>query len=177
MRIFIALLFNDEIKDAVYDYLAEVEETSVSGNFSSLDNLHLTILYLGETSLAMLEKIKLKLSEINFRNFQYETNNLGYFQKSQNRKIVYLGVNKSYNLESLYNLIVIKLKEIGLNFPTEKYTPHITLARQVSLINDNDLETIRTTSHTIEANHISIMESTRINGELTYLEVHKIPLN
>ncbi len=176
MRTFIALLFNDEIKNKIYDYLEEVEEMSESGNFSSFDNLHLTILYLGEISPAMVEKVKTKLQEIVFHKFNYETEKLGFFKKGQNKRIVYLGVKKSYNLESLYNFVTFKLKEVGLNFPTEKYTPHITLGRQVTLISDDDLFQIKTENQIIEANRISIMESTRIDGELTYIERHNIPL-
>lgn len=177
MRIFIALLFEDGIKDAIYDYLEEVEEVSESGNFSSYDNLHLTLLYLGETSSAMLVKITDKLREIVFRQFDYQTQGIGSFHKSQNRRIVYLGVGKSYNLESLYNLVVLKLKEIGLEFPTEKYTPHITLGRQVGLIAEHDLDQIRTRPLTIKADRISIMESTRVDGELTYRELSSIPMH
>jgi len=176
MRIFIALLFEDEIKDLIYDYLEEVESISDSGNFSSNENLHLTLLYLGETSPAMLERIRYKLNEIVMKKFFYETETLGSFKKSQNRRIVYLGVKKSFNLESLYNLVVLKLKELGLNFPTEKYTPHITLGRQVSLIAEDEIRQVKTESLRIQATRISIMESTRIDGELTYRELYQIPL-
>ncbi len=177
MRIFIALLFPDEIKDEIFDYLEETEEISESGDFTYYDNLHLTIIYIGETELEMVEKIKRKLKEIKFRSFEYKTNRLNMFKRDKSRKIVYLGIDRSYDLESLYNLVCIKLKELNLEFPTAKYTPHITLGRQVRFIDDEDINAIRTKPQVIKATRISVMESTRIKGRLTYKEIFSVPLN
>ncbi len=176
MRIFIALLFPETVKKTIYTYLKETEEIAVSGNFTLYNNLHLTLLYLGETSEDMLNKIKSVLSDINLDIFDYETNKIDFFSKNKSKKIIYLEVEKSFKLQQLYNHIAIKLKEINLNYPTEKYTPHITLGRQVSLISDDDTKLIKTQPLRILADRISIMESTRINGELTYVELTSIPL-
>lgn len=176
MRIFIALLFSDEIKDEIFDYLEEVEEIAESGNFSYFDNLHLTVIYIGETSAEKLTEIIAKIKEIKFHAFEYKTNRLDMFKRDKSRKIVYLGVDKSYELQSLYNLVCVKLKEIGLDFPTNKYTPHITLGRQVSLIDDSDIDEIKTNPMNILVDRISIMESTRIKGQLTYVELDNVKL-
>ncbi|MBN2540853.1 MAG: RNA 2',3'-cyclic phosphodiesterase [Bacilli bacterium] len=176
MRLFIALLFPYEIKDTIYDVLEEVEEISEDGNFTDYDNLHLTVLYLGETSKEMYQRIKEKCSEIIIKPFSYETSHIGMFQKNKPKKIVYLGVKNNYTLQSLYNQVVIKLRELGLSIPTSKYTPHITLGRQVSLIADQDLERIQVKPLTIQADRISLMESTRVEGILTYIERDHIRL-
>ncbi len=177
MKLFIALLFSYEIKDSIYDWLEEVEEISDGGNFTDYDNLHLTILYLGETKPEMFQRIKDKLSEITINAFEYKTTSIDMFQKEKPKRIVYLGIQKNHTLDRLYNQVVLKLRELGLDIPTSKYTPHITLGRQVSLIADRDLERIRTTPLNIRAERISMMESTRVEGILTYIERDHIHLN
>ncbi len=176
MRLFIALLFPREIKDKIYNYLEEVKALSANGNFTDFNNLHLTILYLGETDKPMFDKIKMKLSEVIIHQFTYQTGKINCFKKHKTKKIVYLEVKNNYSLKSLYNQVYIKLKELGLDFPTEKYTPHITLGRQVSISDIQNLYEINTKPLAIKATKISLMESTRINGKLTYIERDYIEL-
>ena len=177
MKLFIALLFEDNIKDQIYDWLEEVEAVSVSGNFSNYDNLHLTIIYLGDTNPDMYQVIKTKLQEIVIQRFSYQTTEIDCFKKNKPKKIVYLGVKHSDPLKRLYNQVVLKLRELDLVIPTNRYTPHITLGRQVALISTDDLTKVRVKPLIIQANRISMMESTRIDGELTYIERDSIPLN
>lgn len=177
MRIFIALLFQHEVKDRIYDYLEEIEEIAESGNFTTYGNLHLTVLYIGEVDTDYLQGIKRKLSEISLDKITYQTKGLDYFQKSGNKKIVYLGIKQSFELERLYQLVCLKIKELGKFIPTGSYTPHITIGREVRLISDTDLALVRTKPMTIVADRISIMQSTRVNGKLTYLELDSIPLH
>lgn len=176
MRLFIALLFPKQIKDKIYDYQTEVKTLFSEGNFTGFDNLHLTILYLGETNKLMFDKIKQKLKEIVIHQFTYQTGRIDCFKKHKAKKIVYLEVKNNYSLKRLYNQVCIKLKELGLDFPTEKYTPHITLGRQVSILDMQKLYKINAKSLTVKATKISLMESTRINGKLTYIERDYIEL-
>ena len=176
MRTFIALLFEDEQNSIIYDILGEVRAISNSGNFTHKDNLHLTILYIGDTSEEDLEKMKNKLSEIKLDKFDYKTNRIKYFKKSNTRIIVYLGVDKIDLLENLYNIIRTKLKEIGISIQSEKYTPHITLGRQVKIKEEESLHNIYCNTLNLKATKISIMESKRIGNRLAYKEVYSIAL-
>lgn len=170
MRLFIALLFPDDFKNQIFDYEEEVKDISMGGNFTDYHNLHLTVLYLGETSQEMYHRIKDKLGEIVIHPFSYHTGGIQCFKKDKAKQIVYLEVKQNYELKRLYMQVTQKLKELGIDFPTKKYTPHITLGRQVSLIDINDLDHIKTKSKTVPAERISMMESTRVNGRLTYIE-------
>jgi len=176
MRLFIALLFPDNFKNQIFDYGEEVRDVSMGGNFTDYNNLHLTVLYLGETNQDMYDQIKEKLSEIVIHPFSYHTGCIQCFRKDKSKQIVYLEVKENFELKRLYMQVTQKLKELGIDFPTKKYTPHITLGRQVSLIDVDDLEHIKTKSQTIPVNRISMMESTRVNGKLTYIERDAITL-
>ncbi|MDY0140063.1 MAG: 2'-5' RNA ligase family protein, partial [Candidatus Izemoplasmatales bacterium] len=66
MRIFIALLFSEEIKVELYntiDYLRDLYD----GNYTSFDNLHLTLHYIGEVDELLLEDVKTAIKSINFK--------------------------------------------------------------------------------------------------------------
>lgn len=176
MKTFIALRFEEEPNNIIYDILGEVKAFSDSGNFTDKFNLHLTILYIGETSEEFLETMKSKLMEIDLQKFDYKTNQIKSFQKSNSRLIVYLGVDKTEIIENLYNLVRIKLEEIGLNFENNKYIPHITLGRKIRMKNNKSLQDIYCNSLTLSANRISIMESKKVQNKLVYEELFNIPL-
>lgn len=177
MRIFIALLFETITKDIISDIALEVKNISSSGNFTTYNNLHLTLLYLGETSEADLKIISKKLNEIEFTSFEYETKDIKYFKKSSSQVVAYLSVEKSDNLQSLYHQIRLKLKEIGIDFDSIKYTPHITLGRKVIVKKDCSLEDIYCNKLILKANRISVMESKRVNNKLVYEEIFNVPLS
>jgi 2'-5' RNA ligase len=176
MRIFIALLFEKENKNIIHDILGEVKYVCEKGNFTSYGNLHLTLVYIGETSKAELDKIKIVLSKINQKKFKYLTDRIKYFKKSGNKKIVYLGLQKSIRLEQLYHEVAHNLNEIGYNFHLEKYTPHITLGREILVKNNESLHNIYCNPLELKADRISVMESKRVDNQLVYEEIFSIPL-
>jgi len=50
MRLFIAINFNDEIKDALCDASAELMAAAKRGRTPRRENLHLTLVFIGETT-------------------------------------------------------------------------------------------------------------------------------
>ncbi len=176
MRIFIALLFDEDNKKKIFSYEKNIERNAISGNFTAYNNLHLTMLFIGQTELDMVLKINEKLKEIRSKQFEYKTGNIKYFQKSRNRKIMYLSLKNTFSLKELYVKIVAKINEIGLDFSMNKFTPHITLGRQVLLPETYDENILKAKELNLRATKISVMESTRINGELIYRELYSIPL-
>lgn len=176
MRIFIALLFDDENNDKIFSCTKTLKEHSASGNFSSYNNLHLTMLFIGQTDPDMVKKIYDKLLNIKSNAFKYHSGNIGYFSKSRNRKILYLGLKDTYRIKELHVKIVAKINELGMNFNVNKFTPHITLGREVLLKDDFDPNIYKVESLELKAKNMSIMESTRVNGKLVYKELYSIPL-
>ncbi len=176
MRIFIALLFDEEKKNIISDILQEVKLISSKGNFTSIGNLHLTLIYIGETSQDELKDIKKKLKEVSVNHFNYLTNKIKYFIKGDNQKIIYLGVEKSDQLLNLYRQVVVKLNDLGHQFHLEKYTPHITLGRKVTTKKYELISSIYCNPLEMSAMKISIMESKRANDKLVYDEIYSIPL-
>jgi 2'-5' RNA ligase len=130
MRCFIALKIPEVVKKkihAIQDMLP-----SFYGKFTELENLHLTLKFLGEIEEEKLEKIREKLKEIKLVRFDVNVKELGVFSESF-VKIVWLHLVGG---EELQRLIDSKIEELG--FVSEKrFMSHLTIAR-VKTIRDRE---------------------------------------
>ena len=167
MRLFTAICFDDETKNALFSAGKEAEKLS-SGNFTKKENLHLTLVFIGETERE--NEIKSALSEIEFPSFEIKTEGIGLFEKG----ILYIGTEKNEKLEKLQKTVFEKLKTLGLEIEEREYVPHITLARKFRPEEDfSGAEIIkRLPEKPVCVNRISLMKSERIGGELKYTEIY-----
>lgn len=121
MRAFISIELPEEIKKEIFrlqDLLPKFE-----GKKTELENLHLTLKFLGEISEEQLEKIKKELKEVKAKSFKASLGELGVFSP-RFVKIIWI---KLLGCEKLQEEIDIKLKNL---FPKEKrFMSHITIAR------------------------------------------------
>ena len=57
MRLFIAVNFSEEIKDELFHISDKLKRFSERGSFSLKDNIHLTVIFLGEVKNSKTKKI------------------------------------------------------------------------------------------------------------------------
>ena len=91
MRLFTAICFDDETKNTLFAAGKEAE-SSAKGNFSAKENLHLTLVFIGETERA--EEIKSAISKIEFPAFDFKISGTGFFEKG----IFWAGTEENENL-------------------------------------------------------------------------------
>ena len=94
MRLFIAICLDDETKNAVFAAEKEAEK-SAEGRFSLRENLHLTLVFIGETERK--EDIEKIISEMDSPKFDIKINSIGTFEKG----IFFAGTEKSKSLSLL----------------------------------------------------------------------------
>jgi RNA 2',3'-cyclic 3'-phosphodiesterase len=97
-----------------------------------IEDLHVTLLYLGAVADDFLPLLKAKLSEISTRHsaFSMQVDGLSYFGSSSGPRVVYLSVEKSVALSALQSEIEITVAK-QLNRPiSERFIPHITIAKK-----------------------------------------------
>ena len=58
MRLFIAINFNDDIKEELENNIEDLKDEAKRGNFSLIDNLHLTLAFIGELDKRNLQTVK-----------------------------------------------------------------------------------------------------------------------
>ncbi|MFT9494088.1 RNA 2',3'-cyclic phosphodiesterase [Anaerosolibacter sp.] len=177
MRVFIAIEIEDGLKAYLGEKQQEVRTHSEKGNFTRLENLHLTLRFMGEVPNQGIEKIKeaMEAAAEQINAFQMTLGALGEFPKG-NKKILWMGIHQGQPaLQQLYNDLEQCLEERG--FPREErgLNPHITLGREIVLQKPfGELkEAITVEDKTIEVKGITLMESTRIQGVLTYVPIYR----
>ena len=125
-RVFVSIELPEEIRMEILNIQKEIDRLGlVKGKFTELENLHLTLKFLGELSDVEVRAVKERLSEIKFKPFELELGDLGVFSEKFVR-IVWLGI-KNIEVFDLQRRVDIVLEKI---FPREhKFMGHITLAR------------------------------------------------
>lgn len=169
MRIFIALLFPKLIKDKLYEFVDKFKD-NYDGNFTSYDNLHLTLYYIGEIDELQIKRVSECIKKINYSAFDYEITDLGSFKNSSIHRLIHFKVKPNLNLQGLHLKVINALKLAGINVLENDFTPHITLGRKVK-ISIAELSKFNSDVLSVRANRISIMESKREDNELVYEEI------
>lgn len=167
MRLFTALRFDEETKNALFSAAKEAEKHA-GGNFSPKENLHLTLVFIGETERK--DDIEKALCQIDFPAFDYKISGLGTFEKG----IFRAGTEENENLQKLYLAIKTKLEEIGIKTEERAYIPHVTLARKFLPEKDFDFSAAEKflPQKTQKAAKICLMKSERTEGVLRYTEIY-----
>jgi 2'-5' RNA ligase len=171
MRLFIAINFNNKIKNLFFKTAEKLKNYSVKGNFTRRENFHLTVVFIGETT--EIDAIKAAMDKLSADKFRLAFKGIGLFRR-KNSEIYWVGVELNDSLNAIYRRLTAYLTEAGFMLEERKFNPHLTLGRQVITKKDFDVMTFSESikSITVPVNKISLMRSERINGVLTYTEIY-----
>ncbi len=167
MRLFTAICLDEKTKNALF-FAANSAENFSSGNFSAKENLHLTLVFIGETERA--DEIKSAISEIEFPSFELKIKGTGLFEKG----ILWAGTEENEDLRNLQKAVFEKIRNLGLEVEEREYVPHITLARKFRPDEGFSGAEIasRLPEEPFRASAISLMKSERVDGVLKYTEIY-----
>lgn len=176
MRLFIAINFEENIKDKLYDEMAKFAEYAEKGNFTRWENLHLTVVFIGETN--KVEAVKSAMNEIDANEFSMEFSGLGNFHRDGG-DIWWRGIKPSKELQNIYNQLADELTIRGFKLEKRAFKPHLTWGRQVVMYDGFDKKDFasKLPALKVKINRISLMKSERIKGKLTYTEVYGFDLS
>jgi 2'-5' RNA ligase len=93
-------------------------------------NFHFTLVFLSEVSVHVIDKIKAKLSELQFEPIKITYTGLGGFPNSNFARVIWTGVDEEgrKKLISLAGMVILKMIDIGFR-PDKPFSPHLTLFR------------------------------------------------
>lgn len=77
MRLFIAVNCSEEMKSALTDIQQLIRKQSITGNYTKLDNFHLTLAFIGEYDRP--DRASEALERVCFEAFQLSLNGIGAF--------------------------------------------------------------------------------------------------
>jgi len=133
-RVFICIDFSDEVIKEVARVSELVVKKKFTGKLVELENLHLTLKFLGEIDDKMLKKVKKKLGEIKFKEMELKLGEIGIFSHSGSPKIVWIKI-EGKEIWDLQKQIDKSLK--GLFAEEERFMSHFTIAR-VKYVKDKE---------------------------------------
>lgn len=162
MRLFIAIRLNKEMKDALIDAQNQMYEGGIRGNFSSEENLHLTLAFIGEYPDP--DKVMDALETVAFTPFKLYLEGFGNFDD-----LWWAGIEDSPALEAVVRRIRRALANAQIPYDKKAFRPHITLVRKAKLefgMPEVDIDPVR-----MEVYSISLMRSDRGKNGMIYTEI------
>ncbi len=174
MRLFIAVQFPEDIKARLTAAADELKKSCRRGNFSRRENMHITLVFLGETPDSRLPQIKAAMSSVKTSPFDIGIGGLGRFRR-EGGDIYWLGVrDDARGLESIYSQLSRILRGEGFSIEDRRFRAHITLGREVMPYPDFSREAYdaKTGEMSCRVDRISLMLSHRPNGVLTYTDMY-----
>ncbi len=130
MRLFVAL----DLPWSLRERLALLCGSGIPGaRWVPPENFHLTLRFIGDVPPHRAEDIDLALAALRGRGFTLTFAGLGVFTRSgpkgERGTTLWVGVERSPQLEHLQGKIETALQRAGLEPERRRFTPHITLAR------------------------------------------------
>jgi len=166
MRLFIAITLPQEVKNQLAAYARDICAPAARAQITEQDNFHLTLAFLGD-ALPEAEAC-IALDRLRGARFKLYSDQPGCFKRAGG-DILWLALKKSPELAALHIELSTVLVESGFQPENRPFTPHITLARAVRGLP----ATLPPPRFIAPVNGLTLMNSERIDGLLTYRPVYK----
>lgn len=130
MRLFIAVdIVSNEIKGIAFNIQKFIRNTGVRATYPKLDDLHITLKFLGDVDNAFINDIVERLTIEKFGEIKIGIYDVGGFPNLSRPRVVFLDVyDADGKLKALHEFVESRLENI---FPRDSrpFKPHITIAR------------------------------------------------
>ena len=170
MRLFIAIEFDEEILQALTKLQSEWKVLGVRGNFTPVQNLHLTLAFIGEygNPNAVLEA----MNSVSFAPFSINLDGIGTF-----RDIYWAGISANDALSNYVRRLRRALAENNIPYDRKKFSPHITLVRRTEFNRSIEDLLKNPPAGEMEVKSVSLMSSTRGKSGMIYTKVGGVEAN
>jgi len=178
MRVFYAVEFHDDVKRFLKDVQDIVKTTTVSGNFTHYTNFHLTLKYIGNIYNGEFEELCQCLDDVALHTapFSIRVGDIGVFHK-KNSSILWVGITKGkQKLKSVFDRLEHEVVTSGFEADNRKYRPHVTLGKKVVFSEGSFTNGLPYYDHDIMVKTITLFQSHRIDGVLTYTPLYRASL-
>lgn len=159
-RIFIAVKVEagDTMKRIILSYQKGLARESIK--WTNPENIHVTLVFLGDTEQILIDPIRSMLEEKCGRTGKIELiiRGLGVFRNLGDPRIIWMGLEPNEKLRRLNASIVYGLKELKFKIDDRPYNPHLTIGR-IKHINDKDaLKTLTEKYNNSEIQRVHVNE-------------------
>jgi 2'-5' RNA ligase len=178
MRLFIAIDIPKQMKSEVQRLQNALRQAAVSGRYVPIDNMHITLSFLGETDDAYSAVSAMKHAAEGIRCFPLHLGGYNYFEREGSKTSYVEVLGDMRELRALHSALTAALRDYGFKTDYKQFTPHITLARNV-VHDDKCTQALKHISPSLNAsmnvNGIILYESIRKEHGMEYIPLHKEP--
>jgi len=131
-RLFIAVPLNEATKEKLAGILHELKYVGFGAKIELIDNIHITLKFLGSTEIKKLEILNTVLNEIahSFTSFIIQPKGFGFFPNAKYARICWMGIEEpTKTLFSIQNEIEQRLSKEGFVKENREFKAHLTLVR------------------------------------------------
>jgi len=181
IRSFIAVDLDDaEIKSRISKAQHDLEATGASLKLVQPEIMHLTLRFLGEIPQSTLQRIIESMGTLRFQPFEVEFSGIGVFPNPRRISVIWVGITKGQEqLETIFQQLEPKIRQLGLPPDSKGFSPHMTIARVRSGLNKEALaksvESMRETQFgKMNATAVRLKKSTLTPRGPIYTTIHEV---
>lgn len=168
MRLFIAIPLSNTAVDAIRQIQNSFRTAGVRGNYTSPENLHLTLAFIGEFGDPDL--VLDAMETVEFEPFSLMMERLGRFDD-----LWWAGFADSPELNALVKRLRRALAEAGIPYDRKKFMPHVTILRRADIPSRSHLPQTQLKPQEMMAERVVLYCSTRGKNGMIYTELGSIP--
>lgn len=133
IRAFIAIDLPSDLQDrlGVLSYELKQRLLKVPIRWVQPENIHLTLKFLGDVSVANLELLKniLATEVVDHKPFEISVGGVGVFPNLRRPRVIWTGVEAPSVLEAIRRGIEMETSKLGYASESRPFSPHLTLGR------------------------------------------------
>jgi len=127
-RVFFALWPGDSVRQKIFNVLKQSIYVNSSGQAHGVNNLHLTLHFLGKLTASQLDCVLQQATTVKAKKFELLLDEFGHFEAP---KILWLGPKKTpRHLSDLHTKLANALSICQVPIESRTYRPHVTLMRK-----------------------------------------------
>jgi 2'-5' RNA ligase len=141
IRCFVAIALPSDLKNNLTILVAQLKKQEPSIRWVKIENIHLTLKFLGEITYQQVEAVQhaLEATAANFSPFVLKTTQVNLFPNKNKPRVIWLGLEENDMLSRLQQQIETTTSSLGFAREKRPFTPHLTLGRMRYPQNFNDL--------------------------------------
>ena len=129
MRLFIAICFDENMLDSLNEIQDDLTRSGVKGNYTSRENLHMTLAFIGEYDDP--EQIEEVIKKVPLRSFSVKLSGYRPF-----KDMFFADFEENENLRDYVKRLRSALLDEDIPFDRKKFMPHVTLIRKADCTKD-----------------------------------------
>jgi 2'-5' RNA ligase len=131
IRSFLAFdIDNDEVRKRLASAQNRLVQTGADVKLVETENIHVTMRFLGDVSVGMVEKIFEEMKKTEFTPFNVQIKGVGVFPSLSYPRVVWAGITDGADqLRDIFSKLEPRLRGLGFAPDSKGFSPHLTIAR------------------------------------------------